>query len=308
MKLSLYSSVAFKNPFGLAYAMNIASALGYDAVDVRGHSLDVPILEDRHINAVGYDMIGPESLDSYGIAQLKEQLSNFSLSLSGISCYNSLTVPDGELANKSIEKFREMIDFASEFDMPWVRMIGYSENPFKGVSSTRKEAKRLFAERVRVMCEYGAEKNVGILLENGENSIPSSSAETLELAERISHSNLGIVFDVLNAAFEGLNPMEELKKLRGLLACVHVKNARMGRPSGDDYAPKADTGFRWTLLTEGDIDYKLIMEELTYQEFDGLIVCEYANPYKGMSRAFWDSMPDPQVWAQDARDFLRAWQ
>ena len=67
MTYSLYSSVAFKHPFGLKQAIELAGTLGYGAVDVRGFSLDVPILEERHVNAFGYDMIGPTTLDQTGI-------------------------------------------------------------------------------------------------------------------------------------------------------------------------------------------------------------------------------------------------
>ncbi|MDR2390057.1 MAG: sugar phosphate isomerase/epimerase [Planctomycetota bacterium] len=304
MRLSLYSAVAFKNPFGLARAFGIASSLGYGAVEVRGHSLDTPCIEARNVNAVGYDMIGPNTLDGSGAGDLLQNLRSANLAFSGISCYNPLTLPDGELAGQCIGKFREMIDFAVAMSIPWVRMIGFSEAPIKGVSLPLAEAKRLFVRRMKMLCRYGMGKKVGLLLENGENSIPGSSTETLELADAIAESNLGIVFDAYNAVFEGLDPLAELKILRGRVTCLHVKNARIRSPAADDYSPKGDRGFRWTLLTDGDIDYRVIMEEAVSHGFDGEIVCEYANPYKGMSRKFWERIPDPWTWAEDAHEFL----
>lgn len=304
MQLSLYSSVSFKHPFGLSHAISIARSLGYDAVDVRGYSLDVPILEDRHINAVGYDMIGPGTLDSHGEKDLQDLLKESHLFLSGISCYNSLTVPEGNLAHLSMQKFKEMIDFASELSIPWVRLIGYSEFPFQGISLDRKTAKELLAKRIRELCQYGADRHVGILLENGENIIPNCTSEMLEIAQRVDHDNLSLVFDVLNTVFEGLDPYKELKRMQGKIGCLHVKNAHIQAPSQDDYTPKNDNGFAWTLLTAGTVDYTLVMDEAISQGFDSLIVCEYANPYKGMSRSYWEGLPDPYTWAKDARDFL----
>ncbi|HOV39082.1 MAG TPA: sugar phosphate isomerase/epimerase family protein [Spirochaetales bacterium] len=305
MKISLYSSVAFKHPFGLKRAIEIAQSLGYDSVDVRGMSLDVPVIEERHINAVGYDMIGPGTLDSAGIEDLKKTLQETGIGLSGISCYNALTLPEGELAEDSMRRMREMIDFAAELRIPWMRLIGYSEKPFKGIELERNYAKRLFARRIRELCVYAQPLHVGILLENGENCIPNSSRDTLDVAEMVAHENLGIVYDVYNALFEGLDPIEELKLLQGRISCIHVKNARVQAAVGSEYTPKGgSSGFVWTLLNDGDVDYRSIFEELMSQRFDGTIVCEYANPYKGMSRSFWENMPDPYIWAKDAKEFL----
>jgi len=103
MILSLYGSVSFKHPFGLSHTMDIASKLGYQAVDVRGQSLDSVRLTSKNVNAVGYDMIGPNSLDSFGIRELKAELKRKQLFISAISCYNPLTLPDGELADQSMD-------------------------------------------------------------------------------------------------------------------------------------------------------------------------------------------------------------
>jgi len=85
---------------------------------------------------------------------------------------------------------------------------------------------------------------------------------------------------------------------------LHVKNATFTKETDGSYNPKSGNGFKWSLLSDGDIDYKRIFDELLKTGFDGTIVCEYANPYKGMSRDYWNSMPDPYEWAKDARDYI----
>ena len=304
MILSLYSSVSFKHPFGLAHTIDIAKNLGYQAIDVRGHSLHVPILEERHINAIGYDMLGPNTVDDSGLNELHKRLTSSNLSISGISCYNALTLPEGDVATQSLQYFIEMIDFAQELHIPYVRLIGYSENPFKGYSIDKELAKTLFVARIKTLCEYGKQKGVKILLENGENCIPSSVNELLEIADRVNDSQLELVFDVLNYVFEGLNPYKELKKMGNRVDVLHVKNAKFTKSTDGSYSPKSDRGFKWSYLSDGDIDYKEIFNELLKQGFNGTIVCEYANPYKGMSRDYWNSMPDPYEWAKDARDYI----
>jgi len=298
MIFSLYGSVSFKNPFGLAHTMQIASKLGYQAIDVRGQSLDSVRVTSKSINAVGYDMIGPNSLDNFGIRDLKAELQRKKLYISAISCYNPLTLPEGRLADESMKKFREMIDFSEKLGIRYVRLIGYSENPYEDISLDRSLAKKLFALRIKELCRYGAQKGVGIQLENGEGCIPRSAKEQLEIADMVNEQNLMIVFDVLNFAFEGLVPMEELKLIAGRVGCLHVKNAHL---NGGKYK-----GFEWALLSQGDIDYIPVLQSLHACGFDGPIVCEYANPYKGMSRDFWDAMPAPEVWAEDALGFIHA--
>ncbi len=218
---------------------------------------------------------------------LAEALKEKNLYISGISCYNALTLPEGKIADESMQHFYEMIDFSQELNIPYVRLIGYSENPFKGYSLDLESAKTLFVERIQILCEYGKQKNVKILLENGENCIPKSVEALLEIADRVNNPNLELVFDVLNYVFEGLDPYVELKKMQGRVNILHVKNAKFTKAGNDSYTPKAGTGFSWSLLSEGDIDYSKIFNELLSQGFDGTIVCEYANPYKGLSRDYW---------------------
>lgn len=87
----------------------------------------------------------------------------------------------------------------------------------------------------------------------------------------------------------------------GLLDIIQPDVAKNAHLNGGKYK-----GFEWALLSQGDIDYIPVLQSLHACGFDGPIVCEYANPYKGMSRDFWDAMPAPEVWAEDALGFIHA--
>jgi len=295
MELSLYGSVSFRNPMGLFHTMRIASELGYQAIDVRGQSLDTVKVMPKNINAVGYDMLGPGFLDEQGMKDLKKELRLRKLHISAISCYNPLLLPEGELASIAYDKFKKMVDFCEVLEIPFVRLIGYSEKPYEGITLERNTAKRLLAERIKALCQYSAPKGIGVLLENGEGCIPKDAQEQLDLSDRVDEPNLKIVCDVLNYAFEGLDPMKEVKCLLGHIGCLHVKNACMNG---------GYRGFKWTVLSKGDVDYQKILQQVFASGFDGTIVCEYANPFKGMGRDYWNDMPDPKSWAKDARDFI----
>jgi|GEM_PF-1031382 len=305
MILSLYSSVSFKNPFGLAHTVRIAKKLGYQAIDVRGYSLDSPLIGTRNINAVGYDMLGPHTLDSTGTKELKELLKAEGMPISGISCYNPLTLPEGKMAEASYDRFLQMLDFAEMMSIPAIRLIGYSEKPAEAISLPRETAFRLYCGRLKELCKAAAPKGIRVLLENGENCIPSTAKEMLAIKEAVGEENLDIVFDVLNFAFEGLDPYQELAVIKPYVKVLHVKNAIFSTDTKDKYAPKSTRGFRWSLLSQGNIDFSRIFSELPSATFSGTIVCEYANPYKGMERDFWNTAPDAYEWAKDAKDYIQ---
>jgi sugar phosphate isomerase/epimerase len=304
MKIALYSSVAWRHPFGLLKAVEWAKQFGYQAIDCRGSSLDVQDVEIKHLNAHGYDMIGPRTLDRQGLTDLKNLLKKNGLEIFSISCYSPLTVPVGSLADDSINRVRQLIDFAAKLNIKWVKVIGYSEE-FQGVKQDRNLTIQLMCDRLKSLCDYSAPKNVGILLENNENCIPNRAEESLSIKEKVGKANLGLVCDIFNAVFEGNDPLNELKILQGNLDAVHLKNVKSNvNLSGNQYAPKESKGYQWTMLDKGDIDYASIIEELDRQKFTGYVVCEYANPYKGMNREFWDSFPDPQTWSSSAIHYL----
>jgi sugar phosphate isomerase/epimerase len=305
MKLSLYSSVAWRHPYGLMKAIEWGKQFGYQAIDCRGSSLDVPVVEFKHLNANGYDMIGPRTIDQSGINELKSAFKNNGLEISTISCYCPLTVSKGALADNSMKRVRNMIDFAARLGISWVKVIGYSEAPVNGVQQERTIAINLMCEHLKILCEYAASVNVGILVENNENCIPNNAAESLFIKEKVGAANFGLVYDVFNAVFEGNDPLHELKMLKGNMVAVHLKNANsnQGKESGS-YAPKESKSYQWTMLDAGEIDYAPIVKELDQQGFLGYIVCEYANPYKGMNREFWDDFPDPLAWIANASNYL----
>lgn len=306
MNTALYSSVAFRHPFGLFKVIELAASYGYDAVDCRGFSLDVPIIEDRHVKAFGYDMIGPTTVDDRGVAALREEMEKRSLLFSCISCYNALTVSEGPVAADSQRRLKETIDFAAKLAIPVVRLIGYSEHPFTGFSLPRTDALNLLCTRLNLLCDYAGEKGIDIYIENSENIIPGSVVESLEIADRVQASNLGVVFDVINTYFEGNDPLEELQLFNDSLpAMVHVKNVKRTAQVQDDlYAPKTSGAFTWTLLSQGDVPIETILKTLVDRGFNGYVVGEYANPHKGMDRSYWNAIPDPDDWAKDAKQLF----
>ena len=66
------------------------------------------------------------------------------------------------------------------------------------------------------------------------------------------------------------------------MAMLHVKNVRRRQPGELDYMPKDVYGYEWTELPDGDIDWKEVLAELRLGGFDGYVLYEYVNPFKGM--------------------------
>ena len=87
---------------------------------------------------------------------------------------------------------------------------------------------------------------------------------------------------------------------------LHVKNVRRRRPGELDYMPKEVYGYEWTELPDGDIDWQAVLAELRSGGFDGYVLYEYVNPFKGMPRAYWHLLPDPETAARTAAAYLRS--
>jgi sugar phosphate isomerase/epimerase len=111
--------------------------------------------------------------------------------------------------------------------------------------------------------------------------------------------------DGANLYMEGRDVLSEARALAPRIAMLHVKNVRRRAPGELDYLPKDVYGYEWTKLPDGDIDWVEVLDVLRSGGFDGYVLYEYVNPFKGMPRAYWHLLPDPEEAAQSAAEYLR---
>ena len=152
-----------------------------------------------------------------------------------------------------------------------------------------------------------ADLGIGLLLENNENSITPDAQSVIRLQEDVCDvCRVGITYDPVNAYFQGNDPWDGFDILRGKIDILHVKNVRRHDSSRWDYMPRGNFSYEWTALAGGDLDWHKLIHEAYACGFEGTIVFEYVNPFKGMPLEYWDTLRDPEEAARDEAEFLRS--
>ena len=304
MKLALYGGIGWQHPFGLAKVLAWAGKYGYHGISLRGYTLDVPQRLERHYNAVGYDMISPRLVNEAGRNEFRRVLRAKKLEIACLSCYCPLTYPPGELREQSLSLNRAYIDLAAALDVYWLRSIGNVLHPVPGVELSYEEAQDHHVAALKELMPYAKERGIRLIVETNENTTTSNADELLAVRDAVG-PDLDIVMDGANLYMEGRDVLREARQLAPHIAMLHVKNVRRRQPGELDYLPKNVYGYEWTELPDGDVDWKVVLDELRHGGFDGYVLYEYVNPFKGMPRAYWHLLPDPEEAAKSAAEYLR---
>lgn len=305
MKLALYGGVGWQHPFGLAKVLAWAGKYGYNGISIRGYTLDVPRPSARHYNAVGYDMLSPRLVNEAGRQEFQRVLKAKKLDIACLSCYCPLTYPPGELRERSMDLNRAYVDLAAALGVHWLRSIGNVLSPTPEITLSPHEAMELHVAALQHLLPYATERSVRLIIETNENSTTSNAEELLAVRDAVG-PDLDLVMDGANLYMEGRDVQQEARTLAPHIAMLHVKNVRRRQPGELDYLPKSDYGYEWTELPDGDINWQDVIELLHSGGFDGYVLYEYVNPFKGMPRDYWHLLPDPESAARSAAEYLRS--
>ena len=305
MKLSLYSSAAWKHPFGLLKLVEWASEYGYDAVGIRGLSFDVPTgLTPRNIRAFGYDMIGPKFLSEKGKRDLVETIESHNLFISEISVYTPLSVPDQNIREECLKIVHEYIDFAVELGAKRLRTIGASGKWALTHNLTGEEAFKLVLNSLKRITSHIENVELPILIETVEGGVLSTAEKCLELIEELNSGLFRVALDPINLYFEQQDINEAIKLLGSHIDIVHSKNAVRTKPTEGTFNIKG-YGYKWASISEGDLNWTEILRNLRKVGFNKEVMYEYVNPFKGMGRDYWTEIREPEVWIKENALFMR---
>jgi sugar phosphate isomerase/epimerase len=306
VKLYLYGSIAWRHPLGIGQAIAWARQFGWDGVDARGLSLDIPGDMQQMVNAWGYDMLGPRQLRASARADLRRRLQEGNIELLGIYCASPVNLP-WELGVTCRELFAEYLRLAADLGAGWIRSI--NNTTFSGVANPMppEEAYQRAVNGLRELAGLAQELNVGILLENNENTVTSDGESLVRLKRDLGNiCRIGIAYDPVNAYFQGLDVDHGFDVLAGKIDVLHVKNVKRWPTQRWDYVPRGDYSYEWTPLDQGDLDWRRLLARAKDLGFDGPLVYEYVNPFKGMPTTYWDTLPEPEEAAERTASFLKS--
>lgn len=306
MRIALYGSIAWRHPFGFRQVIDWAKQFGWDCVDARGMCIGIPGDPCNYLDAFGYDMLGPRQIRPSARVDLHHVLKEAGTPLCGIYCSSPLNLP-GEQGKRYRQLFCEYLELGVDLEAEWVRPIYNTQATYQGPEMSRQEAYERITEGAREVGLLAAEIGIGLLFENNENTVHANAAELLQLQRDVSDvCRVGIAYDPVNAYFQGNDPQQELDALRGQIDVLHVKNVRRVARFQDGYMPRGEHHYAWTTLSDGDLDWRQLIPRAAQDGFDGTIVFEYVNPFKGMPLSYWNTIREPPVAAHEEAEYLRS--
>jgi sugar phosphate isomerase/epimerase len=225
--------------------------------------------------------------------------------LLGIYCSSPVNLP-GDAGKEARDLFCEYLQLGADLGVAWIRSINNTTFAGSMQSMSPQEAFERTVEGSRQIAPVARQLNIGLLLENNENTVTPDAESLLQLKRALGDvCHVGIAFDPVNAYFQGLDVEKGIDLLAGHLDILHLKNVRRSRERRWDYVPRGDYSYEWTTLAGGDLDWKALLKRATATGFDGPLVYEYVNPFKGMPLRYWDILPEPEDAARRESLFLR---
>lgn len=150
------------------------------------------------------------------------------------------------------------------------------------------------AERLRDLGEYGAERGVELGIEplnRFETSFMNTTAQTLELVERVNHPGVGLALDMFHLGIEEKSLGDAIRLAEGRIKHVQVAENDRGTPG------------------TGQLDWDGVARALQDVGYDGRVVIEtFSDRVEAIARAaaIWRPLaPDSDTLAREGLAFLR---
>ena len=134
------------------------------------------------------------------------------------------TTPDATVRKKSVAYLNELIDFCADLGGP--RMIFGSPKQRNTQGISVEEARKHFADGLAAVADHAEGRHVEILIEalaKGATDVVNTLAEASELASRVNHPAVRIMFDFNNTGDETEPYDVLLRKYYKRIGHVHVQ-------------------------------------------------------------------------------------
>lgn len=191
----------------------------------------------KHLRTLGYDafemMIFPPHCwpRELGVRQrraYRDWLSGEGLRLTSF-CYplldNNPNGVDRLMRSYTLDRYREAIDLAAEWDCPYVVAIPGPVNSL--INPPRQWMLDWFVTGVRELVDHARGTGVAILLENVPFTFLPTAQDMAETAALIG-PEVGVNFDICNSAYIREDPAAAIRMLGGLVRNVHISDSGYG--------------------------------------------------------------------------------
>ncbi|MCJ1222053.1 sugar phosphate isomerase/epimerase family protein [Paenibacillus polymyxa] len=204
---------------------------------------------------------------------IAEEFRKHGVSISVLGCYLHFFVQDEELLRENVERFKELIRYASLLGAPMVAAeVGRNED---GTPYSERDW-RVVKEVVRELADEAEKWGVFVGLEAANDHLVGTAAELATFLEEVPSSHIGVVIDPGNLLkTENLARQDEIIReafqlLGPRIIAAHAKDRRLSSSGEIETVPP---GF-------GDMNYALYMELLEQYKPGVHIIMEAAQEHE----------------------------
>ncbi len=167
--------------------------------------------------------------------------------------------------DEQMHLLQKAIDLCKRFDAPYIRIFSFWK---RGPLTPDIEDK--IADALVNPCEVAARAGVTLLLENEHACYLGTGKETARVIEKVGSPALKMIWDPGNAFMAGEQPFPSgYEAAKAHIAHVHIKDARA----------LDNNKLEWTVVGDGEIDYKGQFAALVKSGYEGVVALE--THYKG---------------------------
>ena len=223
------------------YALHVIAGAGFKKVDLWGgmphFSIDESEFDlDRLIDIA----------DTYGLL-----IANI-----GTYCGAKFASESPDEIKKEFADFQKTIDIAHLLGTRSIRVVP---------GSGEREVLDKIVPHFKEISQYAEEKDVYLGFENHGGGISGDPDACAELAEKVGSDHFGVLYEPCNLMHANVDYKEAFSKFHQYVTHVHVK----------DGVPQPDGKFASTMLGDGVIDIKWVVESLNDTGYKGDFALEY---------------------------------
>ena len=220
--------------------------------------------------------------------KLRKSLRKLGLELPSICLMSRWSGTDEWIAEVK-ETLRDMVELSKRFGIGTIVVVAGPPAPGLAKEVIWKQV----IENLTWASEYTGEHGIKLAMEV-VTTWPIDNLATFQKAKETIGENFYANIDPSNYYQSGDDPIDAVKKLKGNIVSVHVKDAKQDEKT-EDGVPAARG---YSAMGEGDIDFGLFLKTLQSVGYDGWLHAEYEGFFGGYN-------PDPVKGSRETIDYIR---
>jgi sugar phosphate isomerase/epimerase len=193
-------------------------------------------------------------------AALKATIEAYGIQIANLGTYTGENFASDDLAEREreLKLMYRAIDLAVFFGSRSIRVSAGDDDP---------DHLDQIVPWFRRSAEYAARKNIYLGFENHGGGISGQPELCRELAEKVGSPFFGVLYEPANLMLDGTDYRSALEIMRDHIVHTHFKDG-----------VSTEDGFVLTMMGEGEVDFRWIVQQLDALGYDGHFALEYEVP------------------------------